>query len=388
MIVLKSTKEFEIKGIPYPNFPLLTWTTTNLDLGIQNGMLFEEGLAFLKYELIRRGRVDSTSTWETYANHLAIFFSFCEDNELNWKDIKDDDEEDEMLLAVFRDVCVTDFNLSANTTNQYLRTIIRFYQFAVGKGYVPSLPYSLEAVSANKGKHSFQAHTVNTNESYSPDVVLKTVTKPPKFLQTEQIQVLLKTIKNPTLKLMVRLCLQTGIRKKELLLFPLEAIRKPRQKELVCKVEINRTKGEKERTIDVPAHLMEDLWRYVNELRFQQAQSSGVDSPLLFLTTEGEEWSLDSKGLNKALNDLRLPFRVTPHMLRHTYATHMLKALQERKNTKFEPLMYLQNRLGHSHIGTTMKYLHVVSDLLDDLSLEYQDQINAVADSAIAEQAA
>ena len=67
-----------------------------------------------------------------------------------------------------------------------------------------------------------------------------------------------------------------------------------------------------------------------------------------------------------------------PHKLRHTYATHMLKGLQKSKSTKFEPLIYLQSRLGHSSITTTMRYLHVINDLLDDVSLEYQDSINAI----------
>ena len=64
--------------------------------------------------------------------------------------------------------------------------------------------------------------------------------------------------------------------------------------------------------------------------------------------------------------------------VRHTYATHMLKGLLERKSSKFEPLMYLQARLGHSSITTTMKYLHLVNDLVDDLSIEYQQQIDAI----------
>lgn len=179
---------------------------------------------------------------------------------------------------------------------------------------------------------------------------------------------------------MVRLCLTTGIRKKELLLFPLDAIRKVRPNELTCNVFINRTKGEKERSIDIPAALMNELWGYVNELRFQQQKESGATSNYLFLTTEGNEWS-DGDGFNKALNKLNLQFKVNPHKLRHTYATHMLKGLQKHKSTKFEPLMYLQSRMGHSSITTTMQYLHLVNDLLDDLSLEYQDTINAIDES-------
>jgi integrase/recombinase XerD len=176
---------------------------------------------------------------------------------------------------------------------------------------------------------------------------------------------------------MVRLCLQTGIRKKELLLFPLDAIRKTRPNEKTCGVDINRTKGEKERSIDIPARLMDDLWNYANELRFQQQKASGVDSNYLFLTTDGNE-RFEGASFNNELNKLNLPFKVSSHKLRHTYATHMLKGLQKHKSTKFEPLMYIQSRLGHSSIITTMRYLHVINDLLDDVSFEYQDSINAM----------
>jgi integrase/recombinase XerD len=54
-----------------------------------------------------------------------------------------------MLLSVYRDVCIQDFKLSVNSTNQYLRTIIKFYQYAVGQGWVAALPYALESVRAS-----------------------------------------------------------------------------------------------------------------------------------------------------------------------------------------------------------------------------------------------
>lgn len=379
MIVLNSTVDYKVRGFAYPDFPLLTWTKTDEVLQIETGMLFEGGHEFLNYYLLKRGRVASKKTWNTYAHHMCSFFSFCEDNNQDWKAISDDGEN-EMLLSVYRDVCIEDFKLSANTTNQYLRTIIKFYQYAVGQGWVSSLPYSLESVKVSRSRQStFLAHVVSgTNEAFSPDIMMNTVKKTIKFLKTEEIQTLLEAIKNPTLKLMVRLCLTTGVRKKELLLFPLDAIRKPRLAEMTCSVVIIKTKGEKERSIDIPAALMNDLWAYVNELRFQQQKMSDVESDLLFLTTEGKNWSDDGDGFNKALNNLNLPFKIHPHKLRHTYATHMLKGLQKIMCTKFEPLMYLQSRLGHASITTTMQYLHLINDLLDDVSLEYQDAINAM----------
>ncbi|MEI2419307.1 tyrosine-type recombinase/integrase, partial [Arthrospira platensis SPKY2] len=219
----------------------------------------------------------------------------------------------------------------------------------------------LVSIKTSKNKHDFLAHTKNdAGEVLSPDVMLSTPKTLPKFLSKEEVQELLSAIKNPVVKLMTRLCLQTGIRKKELLLFPLDLIRKPVEGRVIYRVEINRTKGEKERVIHIPHRLMKDLWHYTQTIRHEQVLSHGTDkkgnpvfhSDLLFLNTnDNTEWKIGS-GFNKALNDLELDFKVNPHKLRHTYACHTLKGLQERKQGKFEPLMYLQRRLGHSSITT------------------------------------
>ena len=377
MIALKSTPDFEIESVKYPNFPLLTWECDNPELGIESGMLCVEALQFLIYECLKRGRVESKNTWWAYARRLSQYLTFCEQNNLDWRDISES-SEDEMLVSAYRDLCVGEFGMSVNSTNQHLRTLVRFYSYGVGKWF-DSLPYSLESVSV-ANSHQFLAHTErNGGKRYSADLMMRTHEKKAKFLSANEVQELLTAIKNPTLKLMVRLCLQTGVRRKELLLFPLAAIRKPSNNEPYCKVNLSRTKGEKEREIHIPFRLMEDLWLYVNEARFQKQQESEIDSKCLFLTSNGQEWSPQGSAFGKALEALNLPFHVAPHMLRHTYATHMLKGLLGRKSSKFEPVMYLQARLGHSSITTTMKYLHLVNDLMDDLSIEYQDQIDAIA---------
>ncbi|WP_194090682.1 tyrosine-type recombinase/integrase [Vibrio hibernica] len=376
MIILKSTSDFEIDSVKYPNFPLLTWELDS-DLGIESGMLCVEAMQFLIYECLKRGRVNSENTWWAYANHLSQFLTFCEQNKLDWKDISES-TEDEMLVSAYRDLCVGEFGMSTNSTNQHLRTIVRFYNYGVGKWF-DTLPYSLESVSVRKGQQ-FLAHTErNGGKKYSPNLMMKTYAKNAQFLSANEVQELLSAIKKPTLKLMVRLCLQTGIRRKELLLFPLSLIRKPNGNQSYYEVNITKTKGEKPRNIHIPSRLMEDLWRYVNETRFQKQQESEIKSDRLFLTSDGQEWNPTGAAFGKALKALNLPFHVTPHILRHTYATQMLKGLQERKSSKFEPLMYLQSRLGHSNITTTMKYLHLVNDLVDDLSIEYQQQIDAIS---------
>ncbi|MBF4264523.1 site-specific integrase, partial [Vibrio anguillarum] len=191
------------------------------------------------YECLKRGRVNSENTWWTYGNHLAQFLTFCEQNSLDWRDISES-SEDEMLVSAYRDLCVGELGMSVNSTNQHLRTIVRFYSYGVGKWF-KSLPYSLESVSVNKGQQ-FLAHTErNGGKKYSSDLMMKTFEKKAQFLSVIEVRELLSAIENPTLKLMVRLCLQAGIRRKELLLFPLHIIRKPTGNRAYYEVNISRT---------------------------------------------------------------------------------------------------------------------------------------------------
>ena len=61
-------------------------------------------------------------------------------------------------------------------------------------------------------------------------------------------------------------------------------------------------------------------------------------------------------------------------MLRHTYATHTLVALQ-RNGSSLEPLVFVQRQLGHSSIQTTMVYLHLVNELADNAVLAYNEHL-------------
>ncbi|MNP77142.1 site-specific tyrosine recombinase XerS [compost metagenome] len=68
-------------------------------------------------------------------------------------------------------------------------------------------------------------------------------------------------------------------------------------------------------------------------------------------------------------------------MLRHTYATHTLVALQRNAGGN-NPLVFLQRQLGHSSIQTTMVYLHLINELADSAVLAYDDELNDILEIA------
>ena len=75
-------------------------------------------------------------------------------------------------------------------------------------------------------------------------------------------------------------------------------------------------------------------------------------------------------------------FPAWPHLLRHTYATQTLLALQRQTDrNRVEPLVFLQRQLGHNSIQTTMTYLHLVNELADEAVLAYDEELNECFDS-------
>jgi len=109
-------------------------------------------------------------------------------------------------------------------------------------------------------------------------------------------------------------------------------------------------KGGKQRIVPVGGKAIEALSRYV--------QRRGVvdrDSPL-FVNRRGTRLSARTvqRNLKKKLLQLGLPTAVTPHSLRHSFATHLLDGGAD--------LRAIQEMLGHQSLSTTQKYTQVSTD--------------------------
>lgn len=398
-----ATPEFEIRGHSYEGFPILLKA---------NHDVFVEGMEFLIYYCLKRGSVQSRRSWETFGRDLCDYFEFIEANGFDWREL--DHRNHETLLALYRDVSFDRFNLSASTVNRRLHLVIKFYQFALKQGWVRTLPYDLETVRVRQPK-GFLAHT-DTSGGYAakPDVLLKTTPTKVKVLNKKQVDELLKSIKNKTLRLIVRLALLTGLRKEELLRLPVSSVSSPQSISARSHVVVDldpqqmSIKGNKPRTIHVPVSLMADLWDYVIHERHARIRKHGTDPKTLFVTDKGKPWSIQTS-LNNQLKRLSLSFPCHPHMLRHTFATHTLRDLMnksdllkdvdlraaikdrssdiydvlerlvEKKGLLINPLLYVRDRLGHSSITTTEKYLHFLDDIEDDLRTDYQEEIEEMA---------
>jgi integrase/recombinase XerD len=377
MRMLIATKEFRILGKSYPGLPIL----------LDNAMVIvSPALTFLIYICIALGRAKSLGTWEQYGRAMYDFFGYCEANKLDWK--YPGKEDGVTVVTAYRDWNAGENGLSSITINFRLSVIFRFYEFAVKKNWIPRLPEGLERVKLQNANTDLLK--IDKTGGYFSDVFLSRPESEIRILTVEQIEKLLEALNNKTHKLIVRLGLRSGLRKEELFTFPVKYIVDPDENaanKQNYRVNLNpkemRTKGGKGRGIDIPASLMRDLWDYVQHYRGERAILATTEGAkkILFLNQAGEPWAASGRGLNKILDELSVEFKVTPHMLRHTYATHTLYVL-EFKPRKFNSLIYIRDRLGHKHVSTTEIYLHFLELIDNEILDEFQQELDEWFDNA------
>jgi integrase/recombinase XerC len=112
-------------------------------------------------------------------------------------------------------------------------------------------------------------------------------------------------------------------------------------------------KGRKERVVPLGSKAVEALAAYLDST----ARGPRAGGPL-FLNSRGGRLTVRSvhRIVGARARAAGLARRVTPHTLRHTFATHLLDAGAD--------LRFIQELLGHARLGTTQKYTHVSADRL------------------------
>ena len=114
-------------------------------------------------------------------------------------------------------------------------------------------------------------------------------------------------------------------------------------------------KGAKERKVPLSDYAIEYIKKYLNEVR---NKSENKGSKYLFLSKRGEPISrvYFFKQVKKYSELAGIETQVSPHTLRHSFATHLLNHGAQ--------LRIVQGMLGHTNIATTQIYTHVSSDKL------------------------
>ncbi|PYZ93156.1 tyrosine recombinase XerC [Salipaludibacillus keqinensis] len=120
-------------------------------------------------------------------------------------------------------------------------------------------------------------------------------------------------------------------------------------------------KGRKERYVPVGSYAMDALNVYLSESRPKLLEKAKDSTKAIFLSYRG--WKLEARSIRKILNkvvkDAAVSSRMSPHALRHTFATHLLNEGAD--------LRTVQELLGHSDLASTQVYTHVTKDRLRDV---------------------
>jgi site-specific recombinase XerD len=158
--------------------------------------------------------------------------------------------------------------------------------------------------------------------------------KMPVWLTIEEIKRMLQVAKaqSPRDELMIKVVYATGVRVSELV-----GIKKSDFNWTDNRIKVFG-KGAKERTVEVPAPFMRDLESYSKCFKDDQRLFNYHPS-----TVEGD--------IRKIRAQAEISKKVTPHKLRHSFATHMIQ-----NNGNVEAIRKL---LGHTSLNTTQRYMHL-----------------------------
>lgn len=158
--------------------------------------------------------------------------------------------------------------------------------------------------------------------------------KLPKILSEQEILKMFELTYNPQHKLQLKLLYYCGLRISEML-----AIRKQDLNFREGVLKVVQGKGGKDRLVPIPKPLLADLKAYAD---------GRLETDQLFWTKARNTQAMISR-LGKKLGK-----PVHAHMLRHSYATHVLE--------KTNNLELVRDLLGHSNIQTTQIYTHLTTE--------------------------
>ncbi len=163
---------------------------------------------------------------------------------------------------------------------------------------------------------------------------------------------------------LLELLYATGLRVSELVSLPVSAVRGDPRMILV------RGKGNKERMVPLSKPAREALANWLQHWDRDAAdlRARRMPEPRFLFPSRGRDGHLSRVGFYLIIKDIALqagldPAHVSPHVLRHAFATHLLSGGAD--------LRTIQTLLGHADISSTEIYTHVLEERLRDLVLEH-----------------
>ncbi len=281
-------------------------------------------------------------------------------------------------IKEYLDYCLIEKKLSTNTILSYQNDLNYYLDYFNNKKvenitkkdmikFIESLKdKKLNEKSINhiigtvKNMHNYYSLYHNIPNLIENISLLKTNKTLPRVLTIEEINNLLDIKFNTSYdyrnKAMLELMYSSGLRVSELLNLCINDI--DFENDLV-KVY---GKGSKERIIPIGDYAVMALQVYISEHRNNLIK---FPTDILFLNNHGKKMSRSGffKIINKIAQEKGINKEISPHILRHSFATHLLESGADLRS--------IQELLGHENMSTTSVYTHVRGDLLRNSYDEY-----------------
>lgn len=279
-------------------------------------------------------------------------------------------------IEFFLDMISAEKGASSNTVDAYRRDLSQFCEFVNGNelavksddierfvSYLSKKSFSPKTISrklsAIREFYKFLYIEKTIDDNPAANVIAPKQEKPlPKFLTEGEIKNLISTAENDLsfsgrrLIAMLKLMYACGLRVSELVGLPEKCINFEKRQLIIF------GKGSKERIVPVADAAINGV---INYAEFRDKYLNGKKSPWLFPSLASKSGHITRDAFFKNIKNLAVkagisPQRISPHVLRHSFATHLLNHNVDLRS--------VQKMLGHEDISTTEIYTHIVSQKL------------------------
>lgn len=302
---------------------------------------------------------------------------------------------DAKLITLFLDMLAAEQGAGDNTLQAYRRDLTDFSEFLgrAGRTFVTSDTQNLRDYLADLDTRGFKSssvarrlsamrhlHRFLLNEHIRSDDPAAILSGPkrgrglPKVLSIADVDRMLTRARelaqgadaSPLQRLralrlycLLEVLYATGLRVSELVSLPLSAARRDARMIVVC------GKGDKERLVPLNDASRQAMAEYLAAMQAQKSSKKhGIAGSKWLFPSFGESGHLTRQHFARDLKELAAaaglaPRLVSPHVLRHAFASHLLHNGAD--------LRIVQTLLGHTDISTTQIYTHVVEERLKSL---------------------
>ena len=282
---------------------------------------------YLDHLRIERGL--SHNSVESYRRDLGKFESLLLDKSLTFDALSESDISS--LIGA-----LTSGGLAPSSINRFLSSLKGFYKYC-------ALEYSIASPMADINQ-------------------FKIARKLPKALSVEEISRLIDSTDNPADpqslrdRAMLEILYGTGARVAELVGIDISDVSKDTFDGEEITILKLRGKGSKERLVPIGKYALVALENYLVRLRPSLQAKNSQNERALFLNSRGTRLTRQSAWTTvlKAAKASNLEGRVSPHVFRHSYATHLLDGGAD--------IRVVQELLGHASVTTTQIYTLVTID--------------------------